>query len=310
MIGCKSIYISQDTLAHRLGVSRTTINKTLGQLRESNLISTHYRQSKTCEYYFPELFKQEDIRKSLNVFLSNFMKFSIFLLLSKPAANQHPTQLNIKENIVSLFRNNEATNAGARARVRRELGVNKDQKSRENSVSDNDYYATVTNAPNVPLNQSFEKNKNFSEWIFSHEQLVVLSEFPKEAIQEASRAYAHALHRGEVIRDKFSYFLSVCKRWKKKCEDKSNLRNSQANTTRKAWAKEGPLSLWKGFPERGNETAQQTLESFKSKMPHDNPFAALVLKVIENRAKLEGSGNDCYATSGQIETAPDMRGIK
>lgn len=82
---CRKIWISQTTLAVKVGISRQYCNKLLGYLEEEGLIISNYRHMRTSLYKISSFFRSLKVRRILYSLFNAFKAVSLALL----------TQLNI-----------------------------------------------------------------------------------------------------------------------------------------------------------------------------------------------------------------------
>jgi len=212
-------YVSQDTVAKKLGCSRKSVNEAIGHLRKLGLISTTFRFNQTCLYYLNTFFNTKVARKNLSVFLKYYVSLSLSMLVFKPGV----TQVNIKEEFIinsypcSLSTTRESYNyAYARARGTRhdehEVGQKEIQEAREIFQYENRRRKGKKMVDEAK--KSFQDESTYPEIRKLQDTLpltthgfVTLAAFPEGAIIKAQK------HIKQIITAKkpFSYLISMCK---------------------------------------------------------------------------------------------------
>lgn len=81
----KEVFVSQSTIAKKIGCSRQLVNKIFGIMAQFGLIKKHFRRWTTCIYELPDFFWDILFRKQLSHILTALNYFPSWKLLSRGA---------------------------------------------------------------------------------------------------------------------------------------------------------------------------------------------------------------------------------
>ena len=175
------IYVSQDKLAERAGITRQHCNYLLDRFEKVGIISSNYRHMTSCEYKVSSYFNNPHIRSALSHIFSAFRGLSLALL----------TQLNIQ----GCKDNNLLEKLGKRSGFCKNFV---DICKSSVSVMEKLAFSVFGKDPLSPVVRSLE--------FLSFEEMLKMSAFPDEALKHGKKMY----ERVSNVRDPYRWLFKVC----------------------------------------------------------------------------------------------------
>jgi len=194
----KNVFVAQGTIAKKIGLSRSTVNKALNYLKSLGLIWWDSLHNYTNVYFFHAMFYDPQVRRKLAGIFRSLSYLSLGILAFNlpgkhvTSVTETRTRLISKEDLfINVTVTAVTTEGSPSTRVR----------ARE----------AVTGGV-VTLNTE----KEMKMLPFTEEQLLSLKQYSNEALNYATKILTKDIHSGKQINDKFKYFLAICQRHESK----------------------------------------------------------------------------------------------
>lgn len=224
-----SIYVRQDTIAKKVGISREYCNKILQFFKAHGLIGTYLRFKTSCLYQLSVVFYDQRMRSYLSTIIKDFKWISWTVLLfsiirSEELSAIQFTLTNINSYFIYKSFSKNSYNLDYNIKVKRQYNLQRQSNSAQ-AVSASSY-----NLHN-PSTKKIEKRKRIGAYMselispalrtlkslnLTQAGQVKLSAYPDDAIRWADATIA-IRNKKSPISQPFSYFNSLCMSY---CSDK------------------------------------------------------------------------------------------